>query len=190
MNDTGHAVCTLNALAKQAWRTLQFRNFVFTLVRPSSNTAARMRRERLRRRIKPENQKKENMFSHIMIGSNDIERSKRFYDAALGALGAGEPVRNTASSGHTRLFYRHAGSTFCLTEPINGDDASFANGGTIGFQCSSPEQVHAFHDAAVANGGTSVEDPPGLRENSMGAMHLAYVLDPDGHKLCAIHRAK
>lgn len=130
------------------------------------------------------------MFSHIMVGSNDIERSKRFYDAVLGVLGAGEPIRNKASSGHDRLFYRHDGSAFCVTQPINGDDASFANGGTIGFKCDSPEQVRAFHDIAVANGGTSVEDAPGLREGSMGAMHLAYVRDPDGHKLCAIYRIK
>ena len=130
------------------------------------------------------------MFNHVMIGTNDIERSKRFYDAVLGTLGAGEPVRNTAGSGHTRLFYRHDGSTFCVSEPINGEDATFANGGTIGFKCNSPEQVRAFHDTAVAHGGESIEDAPGLREGSLGAMHLAYVRDPDGNKLCAIHRGK
>jgi catechol 2,3-dioxygenase-like lactoylglutathione lyase family enzyme len=125
-----------------------------------------------------------------MIGSNDIERSKRFYDAVLGTLGAGEPVRHKVESGHTRLFYRHDGSTFAISEPINGEQADFANGSTIGFKCSSPEQVIEFHDVAVANGGKSIEDPPGLREGSMGAMHLAYVRDPDGHKLCAIYRGK
>ena len=130
------------------------------------------------------------MFNHVMIGTNDIERSKRFYDAVLGTLGAGEPVRNTAGSGHTRLFYRHDGSTFCVSEPINGEEATFANGGTIGFKCNSPEQVREFHDTAVAHGGESIEDAPGLREGSLGAMHLAYVRDPDGNKLCAIHRAK
>jgi catechol 2,3-dioxygenase-like lactoylglutathione lyase family enzyme len=128
------------------------------------------------------------MFSHVMIGSNDLERSQRFYNAVLGALGAGEPMRNKTNSGHTRLFYRHDGSTFCITEPINGEEASSANGGTIGFKCTSPEQVQAFHDIAVANGGISVEDPPGLREGGMGPLHLAYVRDPDGHKLCAIYR--
>lgn len=130
------------------------------------------------------------MFNHIMIGSNDIERSKRFYDAVLGTLGAGEPVRNVAQSGHKRLFYRHDGSTFCVTEPINDDPATHANGGTIGFKCSSVEQLNAFHNAALANGGVSIEEPPGLREGSLGAMYLAYVRDPDGHKLCAIYRAK
>jgi catechol 2,3-dioxygenase-like lactoylglutathione lyase family enzyme len=128
------------------------------------------------------------MFNHIMVGSNDIERSKRFYDAVLGALGAGEPLRHKADSGHTRLFYRHNGGSFGVSEPINGEPATFANGGTIGFKCDSPEQVHAFHDRAVANGGTSIETPPGLRNGSLGAMYLAYVRDPDGNKLCAIHR--
>ncbi|NEX61921.1 VOC family protein [Noviherbaspirillum galbum] len=130
------------------------------------------------------------MFNHIMVGSNDIERSKRFYDAVLGTLGAGEPFLNKAGTGHTRLFYRHDGGVFCVTEPINGEDATSANGGTIGFKCNSPEQVKQFHDTAVAHGGKSVEDPPGLREGNMGSMYLAYVRDPDGHKLCAIYRPK
>lgn len=130
------------------------------------------------------------MFNHIVIGSNDIERSKRFYDAVLGTLGAGEPVRNTAPTGHARLFYRHDGGVLGISEPINGEAASVANGGTLGFKCSSPEQVRQFHDTAVAHGGISIEDPPGLREGAMGALFLAYVRDPDGHKLCAIYRPK
>jgi catechol 2,3-dioxygenase-like lactoylglutathione lyase family enzyme len=128
------------------------------------------------------------MLNHIMIGTNDIEKSKQFYDAVLGTLGAGQPVRNIGPSGHTRLFYRHDGSAFCITQPINGEEASVANGSTIGFKCNSPEQLLAFHDAAVANGGTSIEEPPGLRQGATGSMYLAYVRDPDGHKLCAIHR--
>ncbi|MBL8288999.1 MAG: VOC family protein [Rubrivivax sp.] len=130
------------------------------------------------------------MFSHVMVGSNDIERSQRFYDAVLGVLGAKPPLRNRNRTGQTRLFYRHEGQTFCVSEPINGESASFANGGTIGFRCASPEQVRQFHDTAVAHGGTSIEDPPGLREGDLGAMHLAYVRDPDGNKLCALHRSK
>jgi len=128
------------------------------------------------------------MFSHIMIGSNDLERSRRFYDAVLGTLGAGAPLANAAPTGHMRLFYRHGGGSFCVTEPIDGAEATCANGATIGFKCDSPEQVRAFHDAAVAHGGTSVEEPPGPRESSMGTLYLAYVRDPDGHKLCALHR--
>lgn len=130
------------------------------------------------------------MFNHVMVGSNDIERSKRFYDAVLGMLGASEPLRDKTHTGHIRLFYRHDGSVFCVTEPINDEEATFANGGTIAFKCNSPEQVKEFHDAAIAYGGESIEDPPGLREGNLGAMHLAYVRDPDGHKLCAIYRVK
>lgn len=128
------------------------------------------------------------MINHVMVGSNDLERSKRFYDAVLGTLGAGAPIHNVAPSGHGRLFYRHAGSTFCISEPINSEPATFANGGTIGFKCDSPEQVKLFHDTALAHGGVSIEEPPGERNGAMGPMHLAYVRDPDGNKLCAIHR--
>jgi catechol 2,3-dioxygenase-like lactoylglutathione lyase family enzyme len=128
------------------------------------------------------------MFSHVMVGSNDIQRSKRFYDAVLGVLGVGAPMQNAAPTGHHRLFYRHEGGTFCVSEPINDEPATFANGGTIGFKCKSPEQVLEFHAKAVAHGGTAIEQPPGLREGKMGALHLAYVRDPDGNKLCALHR--
>lgn len=130
------------------------------------------------------------MFNHIVIGSNDIEQSKRFYDAVLGTLGAGEPARSQAPTGHTRLFYRHEGGVLCVSEPINDEAATVANGGTIGFKCSSPELVRQFHDTALAHGGTSIEDPPGLRAGALGPLYLAYVRDPDGHKLCAIHRPK
>ena len=128
------------------------------------------------------------MFSHVMVGSNAIERSKRFYDAVLGLRGAGEPLRNQNASGQTRLFYRHDGNMFGVTEPINDEVATGANGGTIAFKCVSPEQVQTFHDVAVAHGGVSVEDAPGPRTGASGTMYLAYVRDPDGNKICAIHR--
>ncbi|KAB7772580.1 VOC family protein [Xanthomonas maliensis] len=129
------------------------------------------------------------MLNHVMVGSNDIARSRAFYDAVLGGvLGAPAPLVNQAGSGHTRLFYRHAGSTFCVSEPINDAPSTCGNGTTVGFACDSPEQVQAFHAAAVAAGGTSIEDPPGRRESTLGPAWLAYVRDPDGNKLCAIHR--
>lgn len=128
------------------------------------------------------------MFNHIMVGANDIERSKEFYNALLATLGVGEPIRNVAASGHVRYFYLHDGNAFCISEPINDEPASHANGATIGFKCSSPEQVKAFHDAGVAAGGTSIEEEPGPRESDMGKLYLSYVRDPDGNKLCAIHR--
>ena len=106
------------------------------------------------------------MFSHIMIGSNDIDRSQRFYDAVLAVFGAKPATRNQAPTGHMRLFYQAGGNMFCVSEPINGEPATASNGSTIGFKCDSPEQAKHFHDVAVANGGTSIEDPPGVRSGS------------------------
>jgi len=106
----------------------------------------------------------------------------------LGVLGAGEAMRDVKEDGTVRLFYMHNGNVMSLSQPINGQPATAANGGTIGFACDSLEQVKAFHDAGVANGGTSIEDPPGPRESTMGALNLAYVLDPSGNKICAMNR--
>lgn len=137
----------------------------------------------------PRDQQDDVMLNHVMVGTNDIARARAFYDAVLGGVfSAPAPFVNQAVSGHTRLFYRHADSTFCVSEPINDEPASPGNGATIGFKCDSPEQVQHFHDIAVAAGGISIEKPPGLRESSMGPTWLAYVRDPDGNKLCAIYR--
>ena len=123
------------------------------------------------------------MFSHIMVGSNDLDRSKKFYDAVLGTLGAGPSMVD----GH-RMFYMMPTGIFAVSQPINGEPASHANGGTIGFAASNPAQADAWHAAGVANGGTTCEDPPGVREGGMGKMYLAYLRDPDGNKICALHR--
>lgn len=123
------------------------------------------------------------MFSHVMVGASNLEASKKFYDAVLGSLGMKPGVANGK-----RYFYNSKQGSFGFTTPINGEAVCHANGGTIGFVASSPEQVQAFHDAGVANGGTTCEDPPGIRENSLGALHLAYLRDPDGNKICALHR--
>lgn len=124
------------------------------------------------------------MFSHIMVGADDVEASKKFYDAALGALGV--PPGNTDDKG--RVFYMTKTGIFSISKPINGAPASAANGGTIGFAAASPEQADAWHAAGVANGGTTCEDPPGVRQGGMGALYLAYLRDPAGNKLCALHR--
>ena len=100
------------------------------------------------------------------------------------------PLERTMYEVGKRLFFQRGGGTFCVSEPINGEPAGAGNGATIGFKCASAEQVSAFHDTAVAQGGVSIEDPPGLREGKLGAMYLAYVRDPDGNKLCAIYRPK
>ena len=123
------------------------------------------------------------MFSHVMLGANDLEKSRKFYDALLGTLGIGPGVANKA-----RYFYRSATGTFGITTPINGEPSTHANGGTIGFAVQSPEQCDAWHAAGVANGGTPCEEPPGWRDGSVGRLYLAYLRDPDGNKLCALHR--
>ena len=124
------------------------------------------------------------MFSHVMLGVNDLEVSKKFYDALLGTLGIAPGVANK-----NRYFYPSPTGTFCITTPIDGEPASHGNGSTIGFTVQSPEQGDAFHAAGVANGGTTCEDPPGWREGPSGKLYLAYLRDPDGNKLCALHRA-
>lgn len=119
-----------------------------------------------------------------MVGSNDLERSKAFYNALFSASGAGSGAEDALG----RLIYTHKGARLMISKPIDGNPACGANGGTIGFTMDSPEQAKAWHDAGVANGGTSVEDPPGERQGGSGRLYLAYLRDPDGNKLCALHR--
>lgn len=124
------------------------------------------------------------MFSHMMVGSNDIDRSKKFYDATFAAMGGREGITDPKG----RLIYMHNGGIFLVTKPIDGEPATAGNGCTVGF-AMTPEQADAWHAAGVANGGTAIEDPPGVRgEGQPGAMYLAYLRDPDGNKLCALHR--
>lgn len=124
------------------------------------------------------------MFSHIMIGANDIAASKKFYDAILGALGYAPGKIDE----HGRCFYMTSSGIFALTKPINGEAATYANGGTIGFTASSPEQADAWYAAGVANGGVGCEDAAGVRHSSFGPLYLAYLRDPTGNKICAMHR--
>ena len=121
------------------------------------------------------------MFSHIMIGTNNLDTAKAFYDPLLATLGV--PAGNVDRH---RIFYRTKGGVLGVSIPIDGQPATSMNGGTIGFACDSAEQADAWHAAGIANGGTTCEDPPGVREGSK--MYLAYLRDPDGNKLCALHR--
>lgn len=123
------------------------------------------------------------MFSHVMLGTRDLQRAKTFYDAVLGALGVPPGVQD-----RHRIFWRTPTGVFSMTLPINGEPATVGNGGTIGFACQSPEQAQAWHAAGLAHGGTSCEDPPGVREGAAGKLYLAYLRDPDGNKICALHR--
>ena len=123
------------------------------------------------------------MFSHVMVGVSDLEQSRKFYDALFATMGINPGVANK-----NRYFFRSPQGTFGISTPINGEPATIGNGSTIGFAMQSPEQADAFHAAGVANGGTTCEDPPGWRESPGGKLYLAYLRDPDGNKLCALHR--
>jgi catechol 2,3-dioxygenase-like lactoylglutathione lyase family enzyme len=124
------------------------------------------------------------MFSHIMVGANDIQQSKTFYDAILGALGHEPGVLDD----NGRVFYFTKSGIFSITKPINGEPASAGNGSTVGFAAATPAAADAWHAAGLANGGTACEDPPGIRSGAAGKLYLAYLRDPSGNKLCALHR--
>ena len=118
-----------------------------------------------------------------MIGTNDLDKAKSFYDAVLGTLGVAP-----ATVDRHRIFYRTPTGVFSVSKPINGEPATAPNGGTIGFACSSAEQADAWHAAGMAHGGASCEDPPGVRDGASGKLYLAYLRDPDGNKICALQR--
>lgn len=124
------------------------------------------------------------MYSHMMVGSNDIGRSKAFYDALFKSIGGREAILDPKG----RLVYLHKDGIFLVTAPIDGEEATYANGGTIGFAMDSTEQADAWHAAGEAAGGKSIEDPPGWREGGGQRLYLAYLRDPDGNKLCALYR--
>ncbi len=124
------------------------------------------------------------MYSHMMVGANDIDRSKKFYDALFASVGGKPGIVDPKG----RLIYMHNGSMFLVTKPIDGAEATPGNGMTIGFAMASPAECDAWHAAGVAAGGKAIEDPPGVRDGGMMKLYLAYLRDPDGNKLCALHR--
>ncbi len=125
------------------------------------------------------------MFSHVMLGVNDMESSRAFYDALMVAMG----YKPGAMDPKGRCFYFAKGGVFALTYPIDGEPACNGNGSTIGFAADRPEQADAWYAAGLANGGVTCEDPPGVRgEGTQFAMYLAYLRDPAGNKICALHR--
>lgn len=124
------------------------------------------------------------MFSHVMVGSNDIDQSKKFYDAIFTATGGREGKLDPKG----RLVYVNNGGIFLVTPPIDGQPATHGNGTTIGFAVDGPEQAQAWEQAGVAAGGTAIEDPPGVRSGMGVNLYLAYLRDPSGNKLCALHR--
>lgn len=126
------------------------------------------------------------MFSHVMVGTDNIEVSKKFYDSVLGALGYKSGVMDDKG----RCFYIDRQGLFGVTVPIDGEPATSANGGTIGFNAKSTEAVDEWHSTGLQCGGSACEDPPGIREGSFGKLYVAYLRDPSGNKICAIHRIR
>jgi catechol 2,3-dioxygenase-like lactoylglutathione lyase family enzyme len=124
------------------------------------------------------------MFSHIMLGATDLEASRKFYDAVLATVG----VKPGVIHEDRRYFYRSPTGVFCITQPIDGNPATAANGGTIGFAAKSVEEVNHFHAAGLANGGTECEGLPGFREGPAGTLYIAWLRDPSGNKLCSMYR--
>ena len=123
------------------------------------------------------------MFSHVMIGTNNLDRAKTFYDAVLGTLGVPPGFVD-----RHRIFWRTPTGVFSVTLPIDGQPATIGNGGTIGFAAQSTEQADAWHAAGLAQGGKTCEEPPGVREGAAGKLYLAYLRDPDGNKICSMYR--
>ena len=124
------------------------------------------------------------MYSHMMVGSNDIDRSKKFYDALFAVLGGKPGVVDPKG----RLIYMNNGGLFLVTKPIDGEKATPGNGMTVGFAVTGPEQANDWHNAGVEAGGTAIEDDPGVRSGNGMSLYLAYLRDPDGNKLCSLHR--
>ena len=120
------------------------------------------------------------MFSHIVLGADDVQAAKKFYDAALGALGY-EP--GVEMPGAERVLYQAATGILLVGKPINGEPATYANGGTVGLAAATPEAVEAFHTAGIAAGGSN-EGDPGPRPAIPGS-YAAYLRDPTGNKLVA-----
>lgn len=122
------------------------------------------------------------MYTHLFIGCNDVEKSRKFYDAVMGVLGYSNVVPPEAG----RMIYAGPTGTLVVGPPLNGEPATVSNGATIGFVAQSDDMVADWHKAGLAAGGTD-EGQPGPRaaapNNSVGA----YLRDPDGHKICAFH---
>ena len=123
-------------------------------------------------------------FLYLTLGTNDLDRAARFYDATLAPLGMIRRATEATEVGYglpddrrTRLW---------ITLPYDEKPATIGNGSMPALIAPSAAAVDAFHRAALAHGGSD-EGAPGLRPHGPG-FYAAYVRDPDGNKLCAIHR--
>ena len=119
------------------------------------------------------------IFTHNCVGTNDVERAGRFYDACLAPL----RIRRLGNFLEQGLAYGSRAAEFLVLRPVDGDPAAPGNGVTIGFKAHDRTAVAAFHAAGLAAGGkdAGVPGPRGAVPNAFGA----YLLDPDGNKICA-----
>ena len=122
------------------------------------------------------------MYSHMMVGSNDIERSRKFYDATMKELG----YQNVVPPEAGMLVYSGPTGTLVVGKPYDGQPASVSNGATLGLAAADDETVTRWHEAGKAAGGTC-DGPPGPRERAPNNSVGAYLRDPDGNKICAFH---
>ena len=122
------------------------------------------------------------MFTHAFLGSNDVERSRKFYDATMAELGYQNVVPPEAGF----LVYAGPEGTLVIGKPLNGEAATVSNGATLGLAAKDDETVTKWHEAGLAAGGTC-DGPPGPRERAPNQSVGAYLRDPDGNKICAFH---
>lgn len=133
------------------------------------------------------------MFTYISLGTNDLPRATRFYDATLGALGLLRCDTSGESSWDNWVgwgTYENRGQVelaLWLCKPFDGQPATPGNGTMVALRATSWQQVDDFHAAAIANGGSSSGEP-GLRPQYNADFYAAYVRDPDGNKLAAVCR--
>lgn len=119
-----------------------------------------------------------NMYSHVVVGANNVEEAKNFYDAVMGALGYAP-----GNLMGDRVIYASDAGILMVTKPYDGNEATFGNGITIGLNAPSTDAVDAFHRAGMSAGGSD-EGAPGPRPAIPGS-YAAYLRDPTGNKILA-----
>lgn len=120
------------------------------------------------------------MIHHVSVGTNDLARSKRFYDAVLPVVGM---VRLAEDEGG--LGYGSGTFHFSVQVPIDGAPATVGNGSHIAFAVEDRSMVEGFYRAALDHGGSD-EGAPGPRSHYDAHYYAAFVRDPDGHKIEAV----
>ena len=122
------------------------------------------------------------MFTHMFLGSNDVERSRKFYDATMKELG----YQNVVPPEAGMLVYSGPSGTLVVGKPYDGQPATVSNGATLGLAAQDDETETRWHQAGIANGGID-DGAPGPRERAPNNSVGAYLRDPDGNKVCAFH---